>query len=398
MYLLDLNKIYIFQDTKLYIFIIVSNTIANLLSTMSDLSISQITEENKDEILDILRVEVHDIIQEAILLTSSTIETSDENDLKRYKVDNEFTELLGIMERESKRNYKNPITSLSSANRRISSQHTGLICLDIDKLLVADAANDFHYGSDQGRREQIEEQILTSTTNIDDYIDRLCSANTMLTFVAMKHGSPFVRILHSFVKPNYVNNGEYQNCLMGMIGDFVDQNTPPVIKIPFDALKCRFHPTPSWDEIELFKYNQKCLELTPGGYGKVVMVPDIVHIPSDFASLLLKKPYTAIELAAFIVKILNGSSDETDKLLYDQILKWCRVNSTHNNCLDNMSSPCAREWSTVDSLSLNVATMVNKRLKKSFVNLENKNPSNYYNVNNDINIDTNINREKRKRN
>ena len=101
MYLLDLNKIYIFQDTKLYIYNIVSNTIANLLRTMSDLSISQINEENKDEILDILRVKVHDIIQESILLTSSTIETSDENDLKRYKVDNEFTELLGIMDRES---------------------------------------------------------------------------------------------------------------------------------------------------------------------------------------------------------------------------------------------------------------------------------------------------------
>ena len=67
----------------------------------------------------------------------------------------------------------------------------------------------------------------------------------MSTYMAMKRGSPFVQILHSLGKPNYRKTGEYQNCLMKMIGDYVKDNTPPVVRIPWDALVCQFHNTPS---------------------------------------------------------------------------------------------------------------------------------------------------------
>ena len=48
-------------------------------------------------------VEVHDIIQENFSLTTETITQSDVNDLNRYKIDNELTEFVGIINRERKK-------------------------------------------------------------------------------------------------------------------------------------------------------------------------------------------------------------------------------------------------------------------------------------------------------
>ena len=70
---------------------------------MFEWSTTQISELNNDEILDMLWIELHTIIQKRILLTSVTIAQSDVNDLNRYKIDNELTEFVGIINRERKK-------------------------------------------------------------------------------------------------------------------------------------------------------------------------------------------------------------------------------------------------------------------------------------------------------
>ena len=112
----------------------------------------------------------------------------------------------------------------------------------------------------------MQEQLISPTTNIDSYTKWLCLDTSMPTYVSMKRGFSFVQVIHFFVNPNYTENGEYQNCLMGIIGYCLDNNTPPVIKIISNLPKCRFHNTPSLEEIELSQFHKKGLKLVSGGY------------------------------------------------------------------------------------------------------------------------------------
>ena len=66
----------------------------------------------------------------------------------------------------------------------------------------------------------------------------------------MKRGSLFVSLIYFFVKLFYIKN-IISNCLMMMIGDHIEYNTPSIIKVPRDALACRFEFTTTWNNIEL---------------------------------------------------------------------------------------------------------------------------------------------------
>ena len=96
------------------------------------------------------------------------------------------------------------------------------------------------------------------------------------------------------------------------------------------------------------------------------MVPDIVYISSDQACSIFNRALTVINLAVFIKDSPTGTDYESDQLLCGQLLKWCRLNSTHLNCLDYLPIPCSREQSKADSILVQVAKQVNDRLNQSF--------------------------------
>ena len=89
------------------------------------------------------------------------------------------------MDRERNKNYNNIITSMSAESCYSAWEHTGLKWLYVDRHKVANAANQKKYGSNHVRREIIQEQIISPTTDIDSYTKRICLDTSMSTHVAM---------------------------------------------------------------------------------------------------------------------------------------------------------------------------------------------------------------------